>query len=91
MHPLFGATMQVEINPVKVAGVVKETNDMLLKQPFNPAEVIIGLTELTGRIIVEFGTTAVQMDELKEVVLNHLEKTIRIGSHASGKGPLQRV
>jgi len=83
--------MQIQIDPRKVAGVVKEANDAMLQHPFNPAEVIIGLTELTGRIIVECGSTAVQMEELKEVVLGHLERTISIGSHAAGKGPLQRV
>lgn len=83
--------MQVQIDARKVAGVVKETNDMLLQHPFNPAEVIIGLSELIGRIIVQYGTTSIQMDELKDVVLNHLNRTTSIGAHASGKGPLERA
>jgi hypothetical protein len=83
--------MQVQIDARKVAGVVKETNDTLLQHPFNPAEVIIGLSELIGRIIVQYGTTSIQIDELKEVVINHLNRTTSIGAHASGKGPLERV
>lgn len=83
--------MKIEIDARKVAGVVKETNDMLLQQPFNPAEILIGLSELIGRIIVQYGTTSIQIDELKEVVVNHLNRTTSIGSHASGKGPLERA
>lgn len=83
--------MKIEIDARKVSGVVKETNDMLLRHPFNPAEVVIGLSELIGRIIVEYGATSIQIDELKEVVINHLNRTTSIGAHASGKGPLERA
>jgi hypothetical protein len=75
----------MQIEQRKVIGVVKECNAALASKDFNQAEVIIGLAELMGRIIVETGATHIQMDELVNVATKHLKNTITIGSFSRGK------
>ena len=77
--------MTYKIEPRKVAGVVREASFALEGKGFNHGEVLIGLSELVGRVIVDAGKHKIQMDELKEVVVNHLEHTIVIGASATGK------
>lgn len=77
--------MGYEIEARKVAGVVIEANAALVNKDFNQGEVILGLAELIGRIIVETCETSIQAGELVKVVEEHLAKTIHIGSHATGK------
>lgn len=83
--------MTYRIESRKVAGVVKEANAALMGHDFNPVEVIIGLSELLGRIIVEVGTTRIQMDELQEVVNKHIGRTVQIGSHATSKSNIAQA
>ena len=83
--------MGYQIEPRKVAGVVVEANAALSNKDFNQGEVVLGLAELIGRLIVETAENSIQMKELVAVVEKHLEQTIRIGSQAVGKSLIQRV
>lgn len=77
--------MSYQIDPRKVAGVVVECNAALSSKGFNTGEILIGLTELLGRVIVEAGHTHIQHDDMKRVVSEHLDRTVRIGAHATEK------
>lgn len=83
--------MSYEIEPRKVAGVVIEANQALNGKGFNHGEVILGLSELIGRIIVEVADNTIQTQELVKVVETHLAKTIQIGSQATEKSLIERV
>jgi hypothetical protein len=82
--------MSYQIEPRKVAGVVKEASAALEGKDFNHGEVLVGLAELLGRVIVDVGTHHIQMDDMKKVVIDHLERTVRIGAHATEKSIVAR-
>lgn len=82
--------MSYQIEPRKVAGVVREASAALENKGFNQGEVLVGLSELLGRVIVEAGSTSIQMDEMRKVVNDHLDRTIRIGAHATEKSIVAR-
>ena len=82
--------MTYQIEPRKVAGVVREASAALEGKDFNHGEVLVGLSELLGRVIVDVGTHHIQMDDMKKVVVDHLERTIRIGAHATEKSIVAR-
>lgn len=73
---------QVNIDPRKIAGVVNEANNALIPHGFNTIEIVIGLAELMGRIIVSMGGTSVQSESVVAVAKDHLDRTIRIGTIA---------
>lgn len=77
--------MSYPIDRRKVAGVVLECNAALKDKGFNSGEVLVGLAELVGRVIVETGQHHIQMDDLKKVVSEHIDRTVRIGAHATEK------
>lgn len=78
--------MSYEINPNKVAGVVKEVDLMLGNGVFNTGEIIVGLTELIGRVIVKTCDTPVSMGQAAEIVSKHLTNTLYHGAIAKGFG-----
>lgn len=82
--------MSYPIDPRKVAGVVVECNAALQGKPFNHGEVMVGISELLGRVIVEAGAHHIQHDELKKVAVDHLERTIRIGAYATEKSNIAK-
>lgn len=82
--------MTYQIEPRKVAGVVREASAALEGKGFNHGEVLVGLAELLGRVIVDVGTHHIQMDDMKKVVIDHLDRTIRIGAHATEKSVVAR-
>jgi hypothetical protein len=85
--------MQHTIVPKHVMGVILEV-DKMLKQgsfPFNTVEVMLGLQELVGRIIVDLAQTQVSADELMEHTMRHLNNTVRIGMAAKGQPLGNRV
>lgn len=87
----LGVHMSYAIDARKVAGVVKETNFAISGKGFNHGEIILGLAELTARVIVESGKNSIQMDEMKAAVVSHLDRTVTVGSHATGKSIIERV
>lgn len=77
--------MSYKIDQRKVQGVVIEANLALQGKDFNHGEVIIGLAELIGRVVVEVADSQIQATELVKVANNHLENTVRIGAQAREK------
>ena len=77
--------MSYQIDQRKVVGVVLEANAALNDKGFNHGEVILGLAELIGRVIVEASETSIQSGELMKVAIAHMEKTIRVGAEATEK------
>jgi len=77
--------MSYQIEQKKVIGVVTECNFALDGKGFNHGEVILGLAELMGRIIVETSETSIQAKDLAKVAVDHLNNTIKIGAQATGK------
>ena len=77
--------MSYQIDQRKVAGVVIEANAALNGKGFNHGEVIIGLSELIGRIIVEAADNGIQAKELAQVAANHIGLTIKVGAEATEK------
>ena len=77
--------MSYQIDQRKVAGVVIETNQALSDKDFNHGEVILGLAELIGRIIVDAADSSIQAKELVQVAAAHMSKTIQIGAEAQDK------
>lgn len=77
--------MSYQIDQRKVVGVVLEANAALNDKGFNHGEVILGLAELVGRVIVEASETSIQSGELMKVAIAHMEKTIRVGAEATEK------
>jgi hypothetical protein len=77
--------MSYQIDQKRVIGVVTECNFALDGKGFNHGEVILGLAELMGRIIVETSETSLQARDLSKVAVDHLTNTITIGAQATGK------
>lgn len=83
--------MSYQIDQRKVAGVVVEANLALSNKDFNHGEIIIGLAELLARVIVEAADTNVQAKELVAVAMAHMDKTITVGAHATGKSIIAKA
>ena len=83
--------MSYQIDQRKVNGVALEANLALSGKGFNHGEIIIGLAELTARIIVDAAETPIQAGELVKVVMAHIDRTITVGSHATGKSIIARA
>lgn len=79
------------VNPSKIAGVAFEASKAVSNKGFDNVEVLLGLSELMGRIIVELGDTKIQIDELCKVSSDHLTRTVVAGAQARGKGNLVLV
>ena len=82
--------MSYRIERSKVMGVVKEASAALEGKNFNHGEVVVGLTELLGRVIVDVCAGHTQIDDMKKVAVDHLERTVRIGAHATEKSIVAR-
>lgn len=79
--------MSYEISPNRVKGVVAECQQVIGVGHFNTGEVIVGLTELLGRVIVKSCETPVSMGQAKDVVMQHLNNTLHHGALAKGFTP----
>jgi hypothetical protein len=75
--------MEVKITPRNVMAVVIEVNAMLQAKTkemnLNQAEVMLGLQELVGRVIVEMSNNQVGADDLVDHAKKHLDDTVRVG------------
>lgn len=78
-------TTNVKIDPRKVAGVVTEASRVLADKGFNRAELIIGLSELLGRLIVDSAQSDIQAKELLNVAEAHVARAVQIGVEATRK------
>lgn len=81
--------MSYEINPNKVKGVVNEVDLLLGNGVFNTGEIILGLTELLGRVIVKTCDTPQSMGQAAQIVADHIQKTLYHGAIAKGFGRME--
>lgn len=75
----------VRIEPRKVAGVVVEASRILADKGFNRGEMILGLSELIGRVIIDTASTDIQAKELVGISAGHIDRTVQIGVEATQK------
>lgn len=78
--------MPYEVNARAVKGVAYEASKAVSGMNFDNVEVILGLSELIGRIIVATAESHIQYDEMLGVAQQHMVRTIRAGAEAQGKG-----
>jgi hypothetical protein len=83
--------MTTVLDQRKIAGVVVEVSRILADKGFNRGEILIGLSEMVGRIIVDVAENSIQADELYTLCQQHMSRTIHIGSQASEKQIIARV
>ena len=83
--------MTTVIDQNKIAGVVKAVAAILGDRGFNRGEILLGLSEMVGRIIVDVADNSIQADELYTICQQHMSRTIHIGSQASEKQIIARV
>jgi hypothetical protein len=83
--------MSYEIDRRKVAGVVTEAARAIDNKDFNHGEVIVGLSELIGRVIVDVAPSHIQMKQMVDIVNDHMNRTIVAGNDAKGKSLIERV
>lgn len=82
---------QYNIDKDKIRGVVIEVSRALDGKGFNAGEMMVGLSEMLGRIIVETASSHVQMKEMVDICAGHLDRTIIAGNEAKGKSLIARV
>jgi hypothetical protein len=75
----------IKIDERKVIGVVKSALSLVADKGFARTEIIIGLAETLGRIIVESSENSLQAEELAKIAHNHTDITIQIGLRATNK------
>lgn len=83
--------MTTVLDQRKIAGVVVEVSRIVADKGFNRGEILIGLSEMVGRIIVDVAENSIQADELYTLCQQHMSRTIHIGSQASEKQIIARV
>lgn len=79
--------MSYEISPNRVKGVMTECDKLIGTGIFNTGEIILGLTELLGRVIVKSCNTPISMGQAKDIVMQHLNSTLHQGALAKGFTP----
>jgi hypothetical protein len=81
--------MDIQIKPRNVMAVVLEVDAMLRAKAkemgLNQAEVMLGLQELVGRVIVDMALNQVGADDLISHAKTHLDDTVRIGMRSKGQ------
>lgn len=75
----------------KVAGVMQEAAHAVSGKGFNAGEIIVGLSELVGRIIVDTASNHIAMKDMVTAVVEHLDRTIIAGSQAQEKSLIERI
>ena len=76
----------VSVDKAKIAHVVRLAGDVVSNKGLETPEVLFGLSELIGRILVQHtgGTVIEKLDTLKMLV-EHADRTVRVGCQALGK------
>lgn len=76
--------MSYEITPGNVEWVKHRVSTALDGGQFNTGEVIIGVAEVLGRIIVGTAGTPVQGAQCMQIITDHLTRTLQAGYAAKG-------
>jgi hypothetical protein len=83
--------MSYNIDQLKVQGVMHECARVVSGKGFNAGEIVVGLTELLGRIVVDTATNHIAMKDMVRVIEEHLDRTITVGSQAQEKSLIERI
>lgn len=71
----------------RMRGVQEQAMRAIDVRTFDPPEVIFGLAELVGRLIVKsVKGTWLEKKEVMDEVCKHIERTIKAGLEAEGNG-----
>ena len=73
-----------EIDPRKVEALTSTIVRVVEGRRVHLTDIVIALTEATGRIIAAQDISPIAMQELHQVCMEHLERTIRIGAAQRG-------
>lgn len=76
--------MAYEVQPGNVEWVCSRVLKSLDGGQFNHGEVILGIAEALGRVVVSSAETPVQGTQAAQVILAHLNSTIAAGYSAKG-------
>jgi hypothetical protein len=67
---------QYKVDARKVAGVIREANTALVGKGFGTPEVVLGLSELLGRIVVEASDNTLIAKDYMKIIEQHVSLTI---------------
>ena len=73
-----------DVSPGNVTWVATRVAQALDGGQFNHGEVIMGVSEALGRIVVSIAETPVQGGQCLQAIVNHLNDTMRAGFGAKG-------
>lgn len=76
--------MQFDINEGNVQWVVRRLNEAMGNGQFTSAEVILGVAEFAGRIVVAMADTPVQGMQALQVLAGHMQECAKAGYSAKG-------
>ena len=72
--------MEVRLNKDHVSAVWRTAGAALSDKGFQTPEVVFGLAELIGRVLVDHtGGTIVEKMDMIRPVMEHIERTVRVG------------
>lgn len=72
--------MEVTLNKDNVNAVWRTAGAAVSDKGFGTAEVLFGLAELIGRVLVEHtGGTIIEKQDAIRPIMEHIERTVRVG------------
>lgn len=78
--------MSVEMDQHRIRGVQERVANVLSTKEFSPAEVIFGLSEFVGRMIVGYvDGTWLTKKEVADAAAKHIALTVKIGVERGGQ------
>lgn len=78
--------MSYEVTPGNVKWVAENVLKAIGDGKFNHGEVLLGVAEALGRIVVSAAATPVQGVSAMQVIVDHLNDVIKTGYMAKGYG-----
>lgn len=76
--------MAYEVTPGNVTWVCENVIKALKDGQFNHGEVLLGVTEALGRIVISAADTPVQAASALQCIIDHLRTTLTAGYSAKG-------
>lgn len=76
--------MSFDVSPGNVEWVATRVAQSLDGGQFNLGEVIMGVAEALGRVVVSASDTPVQAGQCMQVIVSHLNRTMHAGYTARG-------
>lgn len=76
--------MHHDINEGNVKWVVQRLNDAMGNGQFSTGEVILGVAEFAGRMVVALADTPVQGMQALQILMGHMQECTKAGYAARG-------